>query len=69
MSFALIKAQEKDEKIAAIISQIGNSNETEFTKNEDGVLYYKDRVCVPNDSELKKAIIEEAEWIFCYASR
>ena len=26
---------------------------------EDGSLYYKDRVCVPNDSELKKAILEE----------
>ena len=26
----------------------------------DGSLYYKDRVCVPSDSELKKAILEEA---------
>ena len=24
------------------------------------MIYYKDRVCVPNDSELKKAILEEA---------
>ena len=52
--------QNKDEKIASIISQIGNGKETEFTENEDGVLYYKDWVCVPNDSELKKAILEEA---------
>ena len=27
---------------------------------EDGSSYYKDRVCVTNDSELKKAILEEA---------
>ena len=27
---------------------------------EYGSLYYKDRVCVPNDSELKKAILEKA---------
>ena len=27
---------------------------------EDGSLYYKYRVCVTNDSELKKAILEEA---------
>ena len=27
---------------------------------EDGSLYYKDRVCVTNDSELKKVILEEA---------
>ena len=26
---------------------------------EDGSLYYKDRVCVPNDCELKKAIMED----------
>ena len=56
----VLRAQNKDEKIAAIISQIGNGKETEFTENEDGVLYYKDRVCVPNDSELMKAILEEA---------
>ena len=34
--------------------------ETEFSVNEDGFLYYRDRVCVPNDSELKKSILEEA---------
>ena len=31
--------------------------------NEDGFLYYRDqvcvRVCVPNDDELKKSILEE----------
>ena len=28
--------------------------------NKDGFLYYRDQVCVPNDSELKKSILEEA---------
>ena len=56
----VLGAQKKDEKIAAIISSIGNGKETEFTKNEDGVLYYKDRVCVPDDNDLRKAILEEA---------
>ena len=28
--------------------------------NENGVLYYKDRVCVPDDDELRKVILEEA---------
>ena len=28
--------------------------------NEDGFLYYRDRVCIPNDDELKKSILEEA---------
>ena len=56
----VLEAQKKDEKIAAIISQIGNGKETEFTVNEDGVLYYKDQVCVPYDNDLRKAILEEA---------
>ena len=34
--------------------------ETEFSVNEDELLYYRDQVCVPNDSELKKFILEEA---------
>ena len=56
----VLEAQNKDEKIVVIVSQIGNGKEIEFTVNEDGVLHYKDRVCVPNDCELKKAILEEA---------
>ena len=28
--------------------------------NSDGFVYYRDRVCVPNDDELKKFILEEA---------
>ena len=56
----VLKAQKNDEKIFAIVSQIGEGKGTEFSMKEDGSLYYKDRVCVTNDSELKKAILEEA---------
>ena len=56
----VLEAQKKDEKITVIVSQIGNGKEIEFTANEDGVLYYKDRVCVPDDNDLRKAILEEA---------
>ena len=28
--------------------------------NEDGSLYYRDWLCIPNDDELKKSILEEA---------
>ena len=55
----MLDKQKNDEKISAIVSQIGE-REIEFLVKEDGSLYYKDRVCVPNDSELKKAILEEA---------
>ena len=52
------EAQKKDEKITVIVSHIGNGKEIEFTVNEDGVLYYKDRVCVPDDNDLRKSILK-----------
>ena len=54
------EAQKGDEKISAVVSHNRMGKETEFSVNEDGFLYYRDRVYVPNDSELKKSIIEEA---------
>ena len=56
----VLEAQMNDEKIYAIVSHIGEGKEIEFSVKEDGSLYYKDRVCVPNDSELKKVILEAA---------
>ena len=56
----VLEAQKKDEKIVVIVSQIGNGKEIEFTVNEDGVVYYKDRVCVLDDNDLRKVILEEA---------
>ena len=56
----VLEAQTNDEKISAIVCQIGEGKEIEFSVKEDGSLYYKDHVCVPNDSELKKAIPEES---------
>ena len=56
----VLKAQKNDEKIAAIINQNRVGKETEFTAKDNGFLYYRDRVCVPNDDELKKSILKEA---------
>ena len=56
----VLEAQKNDEKIASIVNQSREGQETEFTMNEDGFVYYKDRVYVPNDDELKKSILEEA---------
>ena len=56
----VLEAQKKDEKISTVINQIENGKETEFIVNKNGVLYYKDRVCVPDDNDLRKAILEEA---------
>ena len=56
----VLEAQKNDEKISAIVKEIGDDKETEFTVNENGFLYYKDRVCVLNDNDLRKTILEEA---------
>ena len=56
----VLEAQMNDEKISAIMKQIGDGKETEFEIKGDRSLYYKDRVCVPNDCELRKAILDEA---------
>ena len=42
-------AQKNDEKIAAIVNQNRVGKETEFTAKEDGFLYYRYQVCVPNE--------------------
>ena len=54
------EAQKSNEKIASIVSKNRMVKETEFLVNEDGFLYYRDRVCVPNDDEFKNSILEEA---------
>ena len=54
----VLEAQKNDEKIYAIVNHSRKGKETEFTVKEYGFLYYRDRVCVPNDDELKKSILE-----------
>ena len=52
------EAQKSDEKISTIVSHNRMGKETEFLVNEDGFLYYKDRVCVPNDNKLKRSFLK-----------
>ena len=56
----VLEAQKNDEKIVAIVNHNRVGKETEFTAEDDGFVYYRDRVCVPNDDELKKFILEKA---------
>ena len=56
----VLEAQKNDEKIVPIVNHNRVGKEIEFTAKEDGFVYYRDRVCVPNDDELKKSILEEA---------
>ena len=56
----MLEAQRSDDKISTIVSHNREGKETEFSVNDDGSLYYRDQVCVPNDDELEKSILEEA---------
>jgi hypothetical protein len=54
------KNQVEDEKIQEIKCNIKEKKSPDFSKDEEGVLWYKGRICVPNVKELKDKILCEA---------
>jgi hypothetical protein len=53
------KSQMEDEKIQEIKRNIKEEKSPGFSEDEDGVLWYKGRICVPNLKELKDTILRE----------
>ncbi|KAK1663768.1 hypothetical protein QYE76_051927 [Lolium multiflorum] len=54
------EAQKGNASIDGIKNQIAAGKAPGFTVDEEGVLWYKERLCVPSDSELKQVILQEA---------
>jgi hypothetical protein len=54
------KGQVENEKIQEIKRNIKEEKSHGFSKDEEGVLWYKRRICVPNVEELKDKILREA---------
>ncbi|KAK1613387.1 hypothetical protein QYE76_037060 [Lolium multiflorum] len=54
------EAQKGNASIDGIKSQIAAGKAPGFTEDEEGVLWYNGRLCVPSDSELKQVILQEA---------
>jgi hypothetical protein len=54
------KGQLEDEKIHEIKRNIKEEKSHGFTEDDQGVLWYKGRICVPNVKELKDKILREA---------
>jgi hypothetical protein len=54
------RGQLKDEKIQEIKRNIKEEKSPGFTEDDQGVLWYKGRICVPNINELKDKILQEA---------
>jgi hypothetical protein len=54
------KGQVEDEKIQEIKYNIKEENSPGFSEDEEGVLWYKGRICMPNIKELNDKILHEA---------
>jgi hypothetical protein len=54
------RGQVEDEKIQEIKRNIKEEKSSDSSKDEEGVLWYKGRICVPDIKELKDKILHEA---------
>jgi hypothetical protein len=53
------RGQLKDEKVQEIKCNIKEEKSPSFSNDDEGVLWYKGRICVPNMKELKDKILHE----------
>jgi hypothetical protein len=54
------RGQLEDEKVQEIKRNIKEEKSLGFSEDDEGVLWYKGRICVPNVKELKEKILREA---------
>jgi hypothetical protein len=54
------RGQLEDEKVQEIKRNIKEEKTLGFSEGDEGVLWYKARICVPNVKELKEKILHEA---------
>jgi hypothetical protein len=54
------RGQLEDEKVQVIKRNIEEEKSPSFSEDDEGVLWYKGRICVPNIKELKDKILREA---------
>ena len=52
--------QSTDEEIQGIADRVRRAEGGDFRVRDDGLMVFRDRVCVPADSDLRRAILEEA---------
>jgi hypothetical protein len=55
------RGQLEDEKIREVKCNIKGEKSSGFSEDDEGVLWYKGRICVPNIKELKNKILHEAQ--------
>ncbi|KAL4388250.1 hypothetical protein GQ457_09G016270 [Hibiscus cannabinus] len=52
--------QQVDPEFRKIVVKLESEPNSEFSIKSNGLLYFRDRVCIPDDVELKKEILDEA---------
>ena len=56
----IIDAQKNDEELQKKLQMVRGGDETEFSVKEARNFYFQNKLCVPNDKELKKKLLFEA---------
>ena len=56
------EAQKTDKEIASIKEKISKGKAKGFPEDEHDTIWFEDRVYVPNDSEIRKLILQEAHY-------
>ena len=56
----IVNAQKNDAKLQEMAQLVSTGDKTDFTLDGSGGLLNKNRLCVPNDMELKKKILYES---------
>ncbi|GJV76756.1 putative nucleotidyltransferase, ribonuclease H [Tanacetum coccineum] len=54
------EAQRDDGELWAIVQNVEDGKHTEFRVDDEGVVWFEDRLCVPNDQTLREKIMTEA---------
>lgn len=56
----IVKAQKEDKGTRILRDRVSKGEVSCFTQDENGVLYFKNRIVVPKDMDLRKTILDEA---------
>ena len=56
----IIDVKKNDEELQKKLQMVRDGDKTEFSEKEAGSLYFQNRLCVPDDKELKKKLLFEA---------
>nr|GEV30416.1 retrotransposon protein, putative, Ty3-gypsy subclass [Tanacetum cinerariifolium] len=54
------EAQKDDDELWAIVQNVKDGKHTEFSVDDNGVVWFEDRLCVPSDQALREKVMTEA---------